>query len=56
MPTQIKHDTEVSLGALKALARLLGRQLARDHFAAAKPAVAKDTPSTPTPEGGPNND
>lgn len=33
MPTPIKHDTEASLGALKALARLLGRQLAREHFA-----------------------
>lgn len=33
MPTPIKHDTEDSLGALEALARLLGRQLAREHFA-----------------------
>lgn len=33
MSTPIKHDTEDSLGALEALARLLGRQLAREHFA-----------------------
>jgi hypothetical protein len=39
-----------------ALVRLLGRQLAREHFAAARPAAAKDNPSTPTLEGDANDE
>ena len=54
MPTPIKHSTEDSAGAREALARLLGRQLAREHFAAA--AVAKDNPSPPSGTGEPIDD
>lgn len=32
MSTPNKQDTDIALGALKALARLLARQLAREHF------------------------
>lgn len=56
MPTPIKHNTEDSAGALEALARLLGRQLAREHFAAPTPAVAKDNPSPPSGTGEPIDD
>ena len=47
------HDTHESL---EALVRLLARQLAREHFAAARPAAAKDKPSTPTREGDANDE
>lgn len=56
MPAPTKHDTEDSLGALEALARLLGKQLAREHFAAASPALAKVNSSTPTRKGDANDE
>jgi hypothetical protein len=47
VPTPIKHDAETTLGALKALARLLARQLAREHFARSTQQNQRNEPSDP---------